>query len=230
MGATTTTTTPPSEIGRYISNSSGLACRKYGWSSGTRSKPSGRTAVWAGSHRARYLCRFRLLKFYIGDDAKAIKRLEVFVLQRTRIRYSNEALQVRIDRACGETVSSSHSSQGATDDRVIVNIDTARFAELVNRKQFYVSISRARHEVSVYTDDSSAGGLNLRRMVRSRHYIGSRRNGPHRPIEIKWHLRRAARGMARLATPIQRRAFVACKGEVTGRVLPGLEPNYGLLF
>ena len=51
--------------------------------------------------------------------------------------------------------STSHSSQGATVDRVIVNIDTARSAELVNRKQFYVSISRARHGVTVYTDDSS---------------------------------------------------------------------------
>jgi conjugative relaxase-like TrwC/TraI family protein len=52
--------------------------------------------------------------------------------------------------------STSHSSQGATVDRVIVNINTARSAELVNRKQFYVSISRARHGVTVYTDDSSA--------------------------------------------------------------------------
>ncbi|HUY27540.1 MAG TPA: ATP-binding domain-containing protein, partial [Candidatus Binataceae bacterium] len=52
--------------------------------------------------------------------------------------------------------STSHSSQGATVDRVIVNIDTARSAELVNRKQFYVSISRARHGVTVYTDDRSA--------------------------------------------------------------------------
>lgn len=52
--------------------------------------------------------------------------------------------------------STSHSSQGATVDRVIVNIDTARSAEFVNRKQFYVSISRARHGVTVYTDDRSA--------------------------------------------------------------------------
>jgi ATP-dependent exoDNAse (exonuclease V) alpha subunit len=51
--------------------------------------------------------------------------------------------------------STSHSSQGATVDRVIVNIDTARSAELVNRKHFYVSISRARHGVTVYTDDHS---------------------------------------------------------------------------
>ena len=52
--------------------------------------------------------------------------------------------------------STSHSSQGATVDRVIVNVDTTRSAELVNRKQFYVSISRARHGVTIYTDDSAA--------------------------------------------------------------------------
>jgi ATP-dependent exoDNAse (exonuclease V) alpha subunit len=49
--------------------------------------------------------------------------------------------------------STSHSSQGATVDRVMVNVDTTRSAQLVNRKQFYVSISRARHAVSIYTDD-----------------------------------------------------------------------------
>ena len=38
-------------------------------------------------------------------------------------------------------------------DRVIVNVDTLRSIELVNRKQFYVSISRARDEVTIYADD-----------------------------------------------------------------------------
>ncbi len=52
--------------------------------------------------------------------------------------------------------STSHSSQGATVDRVIANIDTLRSAELVNRKQFYVSISRARLAATIYTDDRSA--------------------------------------------------------------------------
>jgi ATP-dependent exoDNAse (exonuclease V) alpha subunit len=51
--------------------------------------------------------------------------------------------------------STSHSAQGATVDRVIVNIDTQLSAELVNRKQFYVSISRARNSLAIYTDDGS---------------------------------------------------------------------------
>jgi len=49
--------------------------------------------------------------------------------------------------------STSHSAQGATVDRVIVGIDTRLSAELVNRKQFYVSISRARTSITIYTDD-----------------------------------------------------------------------------
>ena len=49
--------------------------------------------------------------------------------------------------------STSHSAQGATVDHVIVDIDTRLSPELVNRKQFYVSISRARNAVTVYTDD-----------------------------------------------------------------------------
>ena len=49
--------------------------------------------------------------------------------------------------------STSHSAQGATVDRVIVDINTRLSPELVNRKQFYVSISRARNALKVYTDD-----------------------------------------------------------------------------
>ena len=55
----------------------------------------------------------------------------------------------------------SHAAQGATVDRVIVNADSMRSAQLVNRKQFYVSISRARQDARVYTDDAQA----LRRAV-----------------------------------------------------------------
>jgi conjugative relaxase-like TrwC/TraI family protein len=46
----------------------------------------------------------------------------------------------------------SHSSQGMTVDRVLVQIDTDRSAQLVNRQQFYVSISRARLDVQVFTN------------------------------------------------------------------------------
>ncbi|MBF6567921.1 MAG: relaxase domain-containing protein [Candidatus Binataceae bacterium] len=51
--------------------------------------------------------------------------------------------------------STSHSAQGATVDRVVVDIDTRLSAELVNRKQFYVSISRAQTSITIYTDNRS---------------------------------------------------------------------------
>ncbi|HUA36028.1 MAG TPA: MobF family relaxase [Candidatus Binataceae bacterium] len=82
------------------------------------------------------------------DDEKAILRTDA----GREIRAARQRLR-HIDYGYAST---SHSSQGATVDRVIVNIDTLRSAELVNRKQFYVSVSRARHAVSVYTDDRQA--------------------------------------------------------------------------
>jgi ATP-dependent exoDNAse (exonuclease V) alpha subunit len=50
----------------------------------------------------------------------------------------------------------SHASQGATVDRVLINIDSTRSRELVNRKQFYVSLSRARHDALIFTDSREA--------------------------------------------------------------------------
>src|SRR5712692_8701503 len=49
--------------------------------------------------------------------------------------------------------STSHSAQGATVDQVIVDIDTQLSPELVNRKQFYVSISRARSGITIFMGD-----------------------------------------------------------------------------
>jgi ATP-dependent exoDNAse (exonuclease V) alpha subunit len=46
----------------------------------------------------------------------------------------------------------SHSSQGATIDRVLVNVDTGQSVALVNQQQFYVSISRARVDAQVFTN------------------------------------------------------------------------------
>jgi len=48
----------------------------------------------------------------------------------------------------------SHASQGSTVDRVLINIDSQRSPDLVNQRQFYVSLSRPRKEARVYTDDA----------------------------------------------------------------------------
>jgi hypothetical protein len=50
----------------------------------------------------------------------------------------------------------SHASQGATLDRVLINIDTTRSRWPVNRQQFYVSLSRAYHDALIFTDSREA--------------------------------------------------------------------------
>jgi conjugative relaxase-like TrwC/TraI family protein len=47
----------------------------------------------------------------------------------------------------------SHSSQGLTADRVIVNVDTEVHPELINARFAYVSVSRAAHDAQIYTND-----------------------------------------------------------------------------
>jgi conjugative relaxase-like TrwC/TraI family protein len=47
----------------------------------------------------------------------------------------------------------SHSSQGLTAERVLVNADTGVHPDLINSRFGYVSISRASHEATVFTDN-----------------------------------------------------------------------------
>ncbi len=87
------------------------------------------------------------------DDRRAVLRLDTGKEQKVALDRLHH-----IDHGYAST---SHSAQGATVDRVIVDIDTKLSPELVNRKQFYVSISRARNAVTVFTDDRRE----LRRVV-----------------------------------------------------------------
>ncbi|SDF44241.1 ATP-binding domain-containing protein [Terriglobus roseus] len=49
----------------------------------------------------------------------------------------------------------SHSSQGLTSQRVLVNMDTEAHPELINARFAYVSVSRASHDAHVFTNDAS---------------------------------------------------------------------------
>jgi len=60
----------------------------------------------------------------------------------------------------------SHALQGATVDREIAHIDSRRSVDLINQRQFYVSTSRERKELRVYTDDLQG----LRRAVARRQH------------------------------------------------------------
>jgi len=59
----------------------------------------------------------------------------------------------------------SHSSQGLTADRVLVNIDTQVHPDLINQRFAYVSVSRAAHDAQIYTDAASLLSENLGRKV-----------------------------------------------------------------
>ncbi len=55
----------------------------------------------------------------------------------------------------------SHSSQGLTSERVLIHADTSVHPDLLNSRFGYVSISRASHEATLFTDDFSKLGPQL---------------------------------------------------------------------
>ena len=59
----------------------------------------------------------------------------------------------------------SHSSQGLTSERVLVNMDTEVHPELINARFAYVSVSRASRDAQVFTNDASTLAESLGRDV-----------------------------------------------------------------
>ena len=55
----------------------------------------------------------------------------------------------------------SHSSQGLTERRVIVNVDTEASRNLINSRLAYVAISRAESDARIYTNDATNLGTKL---------------------------------------------------------------------
>jgi hypothetical protein len=60
----------------------------------------------------------------------------------------------------------SHSSQGATGDCVLIHMDTEQAHEqLINSRLAYVSVSRGRYDAQIYTNDADRLGEGLSRDV-----------------------------------------------------------------
>ena len=59
----------------------------------------------------------------------------------------------------------SHSAQGLTADRVLVNIDSNIHPDLINTRLAYVSISRGQNDAHVFTNDAARLSENLSRDV-----------------------------------------------------------------
>jgi ATP-dependent exoDNAse (exonuclease V) alpha subunit len=49
----------------------------------------------------------------------------------------------------------SHSSQGLTAERVLIHADTSVHPDLLDKRFGYVSVSRASHEATLFTNDYS---------------------------------------------------------------------------
>jgi ATP-dependent exoDNAse (exonuclease V) alpha subunit len=131
------------------------------------SSPARWQAVQAYTREQRTLAAGDRLQFRIHDKSNRVANGEFATIseldqKHVKLRFDNRRAltlplaQLRhVDHGYAST---SHAAQGATVDRVIVNADSMRSAQLVNRRQFYVSISRARHDAHVYTDDAEALG------------------------------------------------------------------------
>jgi conjugative relaxase-like TrwC/TraI family protein len=55
----------------------------------------------------------------------------------------------------------SHSAQGLTAERVLIHADTRVHPDLLNSRFGYVSVSRASHEATVFTDDATKFGRQI---------------------------------------------------------------------
>jgi len=65
----------------------------------------------------------------------------------------------------GDAVAS-HSRQGQTAERLLIHVDAEQApSELVNSRMAYLSVSRARFDVQMYTNDAKALGYELSRDV-----------------------------------------------------------------
>ncbi len=86
----------------------------------------------------------------IGDDGKISVRMDG---TKDRILRFDAGQMRHFDHGYAVT---SHSSQGLTSQRVLVNMDTEVHPELMNNRFAYVSVSRASHDAQIYTNDYGA--------------------------------------------------------------------------
>jgi hypothetical protein len=80
--------------------------------------------------------------------------------------------------------STSHSAQGTTVDRVIVNLDSMRSAQLVNQRSFYVTLSWACEDAQVYSNDAHALRNAVRREQRKEVALDAVQQQPRQSIGL----------------------------------------------
>jgi conjugative relaxase-like TrwC/TraI family protein len=91
----------------------------------------------------------------IGDDGKISVRLDG---SKNRVVHFDANQMRHFDHGYAVT---SHSSQGLTSERVLVNMDTEVHPELLSNRFAYVSVSRASHDAQIYTNNAASLAANL---------------------------------------------------------------------
>ncbi|MBW4028049.1 MAG: relaxase domain-containing protein [Acidobacteria bacterium] len=86
----------------------------------------------------------------IGNDGKICVRMDG---ARDRTVHFDAKGMRHFDHGYAVT---SHSSQGLTSERVLVNMDTEVHPELINSRFAYVSVSRASHDAQIFTNDAGS--------------------------------------------------------------------------
>ena len=152
----------------------------------TVQKPDGEQVTYAPS-RLRGISAYREIEreFAIGDRiqftapnrAFQVANRDLGTLQQID---ENGRMTVRMDGDKEKTVTfdpremrhfdhgyavTSHSSQGLTAERVLVNMDTDVHPELINPRFAYVSVSRASHDAQIFTNNAATLAESLRRDV-----------------------------------------------------------------
>ena len=95
----------------------------------------------------------------IGNDGKMTVRMDG---EKDKIvRFYAREMQ-HFDHGYAVT---SHSSQGLTAGRVLVNLDTDVHPDLINQRFAYVSVSRASHDAQIFTNDAATLAESLSRDV-----------------------------------------------------------------
>jgi len=111
------------------------------------------------------------IQFTAPDKSLGVANRELAAIEsvtpdgRLSVRFDNSR-QIRFDPKVhrhfdlGYAVTS-HSSQGLTADRVLVNADTSVHPDLLNSRFGYVSISRASHDAQIFTNDATTLAASL---------------------------------------------------------------------
>jgi conjugative relaxase-like TrwC/TraI family protein len=96
---------------------------------------------------------------HIGEDGRITVRMDGG--KEKSVTFDPKEMQ-HFDHGYAVT---SHSSQGLTSERVLVNMDTDVHPELISSRFAYVSVSRASHDAQIFTNNAAALGETLSRDV-----------------------------------------------------------------